>query len=105
MLGPEWGKPIRNGREKHDQVLAVGGLHVYGTERHEARRIHNQLRDISGYQGDPGIIASTWPWITLSLGVSVGNVSRVFYHGPTGWKTPINNESINRMILNLLIEG
>ncbi len=40
--------------EEHNQVVAVGGLHVLGTERHEARRIDNQLRGRSGRQGDPG---------------------------------------------------
>ena len=37
-----------------ERVLAAGGLHVLGTERHEARRIDNQLRGRSGRQGDPG---------------------------------------------------
>jgi preprotein translocase subunit SecA len=40
--------------EEHKKVVAVGGLHVLGTERHEARRIDNQLRGRSGRQGDPG---------------------------------------------------
>lgn len=39
---------------EHDQVVAAGGLHIIGTERHEARRIDNQLRGRSGRQGDPG---------------------------------------------------
>ncbi len=39
---------------RHEQVLAAGGLHVIGTERHESRRIDNQLRGRSGRQGDPG---------------------------------------------------
>jgi preprotein translocase subunit SecA len=39
---------------RHDQVLAAGGLHIVGTERHESRRIDNQLRGRSGRQGDPG---------------------------------------------------
>ena len=38
----------------HDEVLAAGGLHIIGTERHESRRIDNQLRGRSGRQGDPG---------------------------------------------------
>src|SRR5512139_2243768 len=38
----------------HDEVVGVGGLHILGTERHEARRIDNQLRGRSGRQGDPG---------------------------------------------------
>ena len=39
---------------RHDQVMAAGGLHIIGTERHESRRIDNQLRGRSGRQGDPG---------------------------------------------------
>jgi preprotein translocase subunit SecA len=39
---------------EHDEVVALGGLHILGTERHEARRIDNQLRGRSGRQGDPG---------------------------------------------------
>ena len=39
---------------EHDEVVAMGGLHILGTERHEARRIDNQLRGRSGRQGDPG---------------------------------------------------
>ncbi|CAI3964969.1 preprotein translocase subunit SecA [Alteromonas macleodii] len=41
-------------KESHDAVLASGGLHIIGTERHESRRIDNQLRGRSGRQGDPG---------------------------------------------------
>ena len=40
--------------EDHERVVAAGGLHIVGTERHEARRIDNQLRGRSGRQGDPG---------------------------------------------------
>lgn len=43
----EWGK-------RHDLVVKLGGLHVIGTERHEARRVDNQLRGRAGRQGDPG---------------------------------------------------
>ena len=39
---------------RHDEVKALGGLHIIGTERHESRRIDNQLRGRSGRQGDPG---------------------------------------------------
>jgi preprotein translocase subunit SecA len=39
---------------RHDKVLSAGGLHIVGTERHESRRIDNQLRGRSGRQGDPG---------------------------------------------------
>jgi preprotein translocase subunit SecA len=40
--------------EDHDKVVAAGGLHIIGTERHESRRIDNQLRGRAGRQGDPG---------------------------------------------------
>jgi len=40
--------------DRHEQVVATGGLHVIGSERHESRRIDNQLRGRSGRQGDPG---------------------------------------------------
>ncbi len=49
---------VRNMRGRwqdlHNQVVAAGGLHIVGTERHESRRIDNQLRGRSGRQGDPG---------------------------------------------------
>ncbi|HZU10401.1 MAG TPA: preprotein translocase subunit SecA [Pseudacidobacterium sp.] len=41
-------------QEEHDAVVAAGGLHIIGTERHESRRIDNQLRGRAGRQGDPG---------------------------------------------------
>jgi preprotein translocase subunit SecA len=41
-------------QKEHDEVLALGGLHVIGSERHESRRIDNQLRGRAGRQGDPG---------------------------------------------------
>ncbi|HUF82129.1 MAG TPA: preprotein translocase subunit SecA [Burkholderiales bacterium] len=43
-----------NWQKLHNQVVAAGGLHIIGTERHESRRIDNQLRGRSGRQGDPG---------------------------------------------------
>lgn len=50
---PEGSDP-REWQKEHDEVVSRGGLHVIGTERHEARRIDNQLRGRSGRQGDPG---------------------------------------------------
>jgi preprotein translocase subunit SecA len=44
----------REWQQRHDEVLKNGGLHIIGTERHESRRIDNQLRGRSGRQGDPG---------------------------------------------------
>ncbi len=54
----EWEAAFRRYKEEtdreHDEVVAVGGLHICGTERHESRRIDNQLRGRAGRQGDPG---------------------------------------------------
>ncbi|MBY0436799.1 MAG: preprotein translocase subunit SecA, partial [Burkholderiales bacterium] len=47
VLRTEW-------QAMHNQVIAAGGLHIIGTERHESRRVDNQLRGRSGRQGDPG---------------------------------------------------
>ena len=55
---------------RHDEVVALGGLHIIGTERHESRRIDNQLRGRSGRQGDPG---STRFYLSLE-----DNLMRIF---------------------------
>jgi preprotein translocase subunit SecA len=47
-------KATADWEERHNKVLEAGGLHIIGTERHESRRIDNQLRGRSGRQGDPG---------------------------------------------------
>ncbi len=47
-------KLLSEWKNNHDEVIRLGGLHVIGTERHESRRIDNQLRGRSGRQGDPG---------------------------------------------------
>ncbi|OGB76706.1 preprotein translocase subunit SecA, partial [candidate division CPR3 bacterium RIFOXYC2_FULL_35_7] len=47
-------KELQEWQERHNEVVSLGGLYVIGTERHEARRIDNQLRGRSGRQGDPG---------------------------------------------------
>jgi preprotein translocase subunit SecA len=47
-------KDWKKWHDNHEKVLKLGGLHVVGTERHESRRIDNQLRGRSGRQGDPG---------------------------------------------------
>jgi preprotein translocase subunit SecA len=54
----QWEKALADAakitREEHEKVISLGGLHITGTERHEARRIDNQLRGRAGRQGDPG---------------------------------------------------
>jgi len=47
-------KQLKDWQKKHDEVVELGGLYVLGTEKHESRRIDNQLRGRSGRQGDPG---------------------------------------------------
>jgi len=55
---PEWAEVFKvhadAAREEHEQVIAAGGLFILGTERHESRRVDNQLRGRAGRQGDPG---------------------------------------------------
>jgi preprotein translocase subunit SecA len=55
---PDWERIFAHFRQEtetdHDEVVRLGGLHILGTERHEARRIDNQLRGRAGRQGDPG---------------------------------------------------
>lgn len=53
-VAPENKSEMKRWQKLHDQVVKAGGLHVIGTERHESRRIDNQLRGRSGRQGDPG---------------------------------------------------
>lgn len=50
----EYEKRLKGWEKAHDEVVGLGGLHVVGSERHESRRIDNQLRGRSGRQGDPG---------------------------------------------------
>ena len=54
VLGGKQEENYKDWADKHNQVIEAGGLHVIGTERHESRRIDNQLRGRSGRQGDPG---------------------------------------------------
>jgi preprotein translocase subunit SecA len=50
----EFNKQMLEWEKKHEEVVALGGLYILGTERHESRRIDNQLRGRAGRQGDPG---------------------------------------------------
>jgi preprotein translocase subunit SecA len=58
MPKPDWDAALAKYKaitdEEHDEVVSLGGLHILGTERHESRRIDNQLRGRAGRQGDPG---------------------------------------------------
>ncbi len=89
---PEW-------QEEHNKVVELGGLHVIGSERHEARRIDNQLRGRAGRQGDPG---SSRFYVSLE-----DDIMRRFggdrIKGLMDWagmdeNTPIENRLVNRSI-------
>ncbi len=88
-------------QQRHDAVLAAGGLHIIGTERHESRRIDNQLRGRSGRQGDPG---SSRFYLSLD-----DNLMRIFvsesirnmmYKLNDGSGEAIEHKMINRSIEN-----
>ncbi|MDP4009719.1 MAG: preprotein translocase subunit SecA [Candidatus Shapirobacteria bacterium] len=53
--GPKDGVDLKEWQKDHDKIISLGGLYVIGTERHESRRIDNQLRGRAGRQGDPGV--------------------------------------------------
>jgi preprotein translocase subunit SecA len=69
-------------QERHDEVLALGGLRIIGTERHESRRIDNQLRGRSGRQGDPGssrfYLSLEDNLIRIFMGEGVARLMRMF---------------------------
>ncbi len=94
---PEWEK----WQERHNKVIELGGLHVIGSERHEARRIDNQLRGRAGRQGDPG---SSRFYVSLE-----DDIMRRFggerVKGLMEWagmdeNTPIENRLVSRAIEN-----
>jgi preprotein translocase subunit SecA len=104
----EWDTNCREWQKLHDQVIAMGGLHVVGTERHEARRIDNQLRGRAGRQGDPG---STRFFVSLEDDV-VKRFGGDRIKGFMEWAgmdddTPIENSLVSKTIENaqVRIEG
>ncbi|MBI3930895.1 MAG: preprotein translocase subunit SecA [Chloroflexi bacterium] len=89
---PEW-------QPEHEKVVELGGLHIIGTERHEARRIDNQLRGRAGRQGDPG---SSRFYVSLEDDV-VKRFGGDRIKGIMEWAgmdedTPIENQLVNRSI-------
>jgi len=88
-------------RAEHDEVVSLGGLHILGTERHEARRIDNQLRGRAGRQGDPG---SSRFFLSLEddlLRVFGGDRMRAFMYR-VGMKEgiPLESKLLSRQIEN-----
>ncbi len=95
-------------QEKHNKVVEVGGLHIIGTERHEARRIDNQLRGRTGRQGDPG---SSRFYVSLEDDI-VKRFGGERIKGFMDWagldeNTPIENKLVNKAIENaqIRVEG
>ena len=86
-------------RDRHNKVVELGGLHIIGTERHEARRIDNQLRGRAGRQGDPG---SSRFYVSLEDDI-VRRFGGDRIKGFMEWAgmdedTPIENAMVNRSI-------
>lgn len=95
---PEW----REWQERHNRIVELGGLHIIGTERHEARRIDNQLRGRAGRQGDPG---SSRFYVSLADDIVRrfgGDRIKTFMEW-TGMDedTPIENALVNRTIADV----
>ena len=93
------GQDEKKWQETHEKVKELGGLHVVGTERHEARRIDNQLRGRSGRQGDPG---SSRFYVSLEDDVvrrfGGDRVKGILEWAGMDEDTPIENKLVNRSI-------
>ena len=85
--------------QMHNKVLELGGLHIIGTERHESRRIDNQLRGRAGRQGDPGS-SSFYVAMDDELMRRFGGerIKTVMDWAGMDTSTPVENKMINRSI-------
>jgi len=96
------GQSEQEWQEKHDKVLEVGGLHIIGTERHEARRIDNQLRGRAGRQGDGG---SSRFYVSLEDDIvrrfGGDRIKGFMEWAGMGEDAPIENVLINRAITDV----
>ncbi|MCJ7604763.1 MAG: preprotein translocase subunit SecA [Dehalococcoidales bacterium] len=91
-----------NWQAAHDRILSLGGLHIIGTERHEARRIDNQLRGRAGRQGDPG---NTQFYVSLEDDIMVrfggDRIKTVMNWVGMDEDTPIENKMITNAITDV----
>jgi preprotein translocase subunit SecA len=105
MGGNPTGRSPEEWQKEHNDVIALGGLHIVGTERHEARRIDNQLRGRAGRQGDPG---STRFYVSLEddvMRLFGGNrVKSVMEWAGIGEDIPIENSIVAKAIANAQIK-
>ncbi len=92
-------------RRDHERVIAAGGLHVIGTERHEARRIDNQLRGRSARQGDPG---STRFYVSLEDDLmrrfAGDRIKSIMTWSGIDEDTPLENKMITKTIENAQVK-
>jgi len=92
-------------REEHNEVVELSGLHIVGTEHHEARRIDNQLRGRAGRQGDPGssrFYASLEDEIVRRFGGD--RVKGLMQWAGMGEDTPIEHPIVNRAMVNAQVQ-
>ncbi len=105
ILGGSEQESNKEWEKDHQQIVQLGGLHVIGTERHEARRIDNQLRGRSGRQGDPG---STRFFVSLEdeLMTRFGGERLKGFMDWAGLEddTPIENKMITKTIENAQVK-
>ncbi len=101
----KWQEEFQKWQKEHDKVIELGGVHVVGTERHEARRIDNQLRGRSGRQLDPG---SSRFYVSLEDDV-VRRFGGDRVKGFMDWagfdeNTPIEHSMVNKAIENAQVK-
>jgi len=106
--GSPEGRDQREQQQEQEQVLSLGGLHIIGTERHEARRIDNQLRGRTGRQGDPG---SSRFYVSLEDDIvrrfGGDRIKGLMEWAGLGEDTPIENALVSKTIENaqVRVEG
>jgi preprotein translocase subunit SecA len=98
-----WPEAVEKARravaEEHEEVVALGGLYVLGTERHESRRIDNQLRGRSGRQGDPGESRFYLSFEDdLMRRFNGDRVAQFLEWAKTGPEVPIESKTVSRSI-------
>jgi len=106
--GTPEGRDENEWQEEHERIVRSGGLHIIGTERHEARRIDNQLRGRAGRQGDPGstrFYASLEDDLVRQFGGD--RIKSFMSWAGLDENTPIENKLVNKSIENaqVRVEG